>query len=149
MPAGIRTNEGDGVALDIVAYATVYFGYLQQAKMRPSQGFPMRVFVPGCEGNISIKWLMAIKLQAGPAFSREETSKYTDLLKDGQAQMFSLRMGVKSLITTLSGLMTLPRQGVVEISGLAWSGRVWSWEYSQGRRECRRRAQLGRGAAAV
>jgi len=106
------------IALDNVMVAL----YQNGEPLRPSQGFPMRLFVPGCEGNISIKWLTAIKLQAEPAYTREETSKYTDLLKDGQAEMFSLRMGVKSLITTPSGLMTLPRQGVVEISGLAWSG---------------------------
>jgi sulfane dehydrogenase subunit SoxC len=106
------------IALDNVMVAL----YQNGEPLRPSQGFPMRLFVPGCEGNVSIKWLTAIKLQAEPAYTREETSKYTDLLEDGRAEMFSLRMAVKSLITTPSGRMTLPRQGVVEISGLAWSG---------------------------
>lgn len=90
--------------------------------LRPSQGFPMRLFVPGCEGNISIKWLKSIKLQTRAAYTREETSKYTDLLKNGKAEMFSLHMEVKSVITSPSGKMTLPRKGVYEISGLAWSG---------------------------
>jgi len=82
----------------------------------------MRLFVPGCEGNLSIKWLTSLKVQATPAYTREETSKYTDLLSDGRAEMFSLRMGVKSVITSPSGTMTLPRKGVFELSGLAWSG---------------------------
>jgi sulfane dehydrogenase subunit SoxC len=106
------------IALDNVMVAL----YQNGEPLRPAQGFPMRLLVPGCEGNISIKWLSSLKLQAQPAYTREETSKYTDLLPDGRAEMFSLRMGVKSLITTPSGQMTLPRQGVYEISGLAWSG---------------------------
>lgn len=96
--------------------------YQNGEPLRPSQGFPMRLFVPGCEGNISIKWLRSIKLQNRPAYTREETSKYTDLLKSGKAEMFTLRMGAKSVITSPSGKMTLKRRGVYEISGLAWSG---------------------------
>ena len=90
--------------------------------LRPAQGYPMRLFVPGCEGNISVKWLSALKVQKTPAYSREETSKYTDLLKDGTAEMFSLEMEVKSVITSPSGTMQLNRKGVYEISGMAWSG---------------------------
>ena len=66
--------------------------------LRPEQGFPMRLLLPGIEGNASIKWLRRLKLMAAPAFSREETSKYTDLRLDGKAEQFSLRMGVKSII---------------------------------------------------
>jgi sulfane dehydrogenase subunit SoxC len=82
----------------------------------------MRLFVPGCEGNVSVKWLQSIKVQETPAYSREETSKYTDLLKNGKAEMFSLDMEVKSIIVSPSGKMKLDRKGVYEISGLAWSG---------------------------
>lgn len=90
--------------------------------LRPAQGWPMRLFVPGCEGNLSIKWLRSLKVQARPAYTREETSHYTDLLPDGRANMFSLRMGVKSLITSPSGTMQLTRHGIHAVSGLAWSG---------------------------
>lgn len=90
--------------------------------LRPAQGYPMRLLVPGCEGNLSIKWLRSLRVQANPAYTREETSKYTELLPDGRAEMFSLRMGVKSVITSPSGTMRLPKPGVYEISGLAWSG---------------------------
>jgi sulfane dehydrogenase subunit SoxC len=96
--------------------------YQNGEPIRPSQGYPMRLFVPGCEGNISVKWLQRLKVQDTPAYTRDETSKYTDLLKDGTAEMFSLRMEVKSLITSPSGKMQLNRKGVYEISGLAWSG---------------------------
>ena len=84
----------------------------------------MRLFVPGCEGNISIKWLRSLKLSPTPAQTREETSKYTDLLADGTAQQFSLKMEVKSVITSPSGKMQLPAKGIYPITGLAWSGQA-------------------------
>jgi len=90
--------------------------------LRPAQGYPMRLFVPGSEGNVSVKWLHKIKVQQTPAYSREETSKYTDLLKNGKAEMFSFAMQVKSVITSPSGAMVLQRRGIYEVSGLAWSG---------------------------
>jgi sulfane dehydrogenase subunit SoxC len=82
----------------------------------------MRLLVPGCEGNLSIKWLRSLKVTDQPAHTREETSKYTDLLENGMARQFSLRMEVKSVITSPSGKMILPEKGIYEISGLAWSG---------------------------
>ena len=96
--------------------------YQNGEPLRGEQGFPLRLLVPGCEGNLSVKWLRSLQVRKGPAHTREETSKYTDLLKDGSANQFSLRMGVKSVITAPSGKMLLPTHGVYEISGLAWSG---------------------------
>ncbi|MCE7795386.1 sulfite dehydrogenase [Sphingobium sufflavum] len=91
--------------------------------IRPEQGFPMRLFLPGIEGNASVKWLRRLKLMAKPAYSREETSKYSDLLRDGRAELFSLRMGVKSVILKPSLGLDLRGPGYQEISGLAWTGR--------------------------
>lgn len=91
--------------------------------LKPEQGFPMRLLLPGIEGNASVKWLRRLKLMATPAFSREETSKYTDLRADGRAELFSLRMGVKSIILAPSFGFDLADPGVRQISGLAWSGR--------------------------
>lgn len=96
--------------------------YQNGEPLRPAHGYPMRLLVPGCEGNISIKWLTSLKLMDQPAHTREETSKYSDLMTNGIAEQFSLRMEVKSVITTPSGKMALPEKGVYEISGLAWSG---------------------------
>ena len=96
--------------------------YQNGEAVRPEQGFPMRLVNPGFEGNTSIKWLHSIKVTDGPAHSREETSKYTDLLPDGKAEQFTLEMGVKSVITHPSAGMTIWRDGYYEISGLAWSG---------------------------
>lgn len=116
--AGMNRSVPIGLALQDAMIAL----YQNGEPLRRSQGFPLRLLVPGCEGNLSIKWLRSLKLMEQPAQTREETSKYTDLRKDGKAWQFSLRMQVKSLITSPSGRMQLPEQGVYEISGLAWSG---------------------------
>ncbi len=116
--AGMTRSVPLELALDRVLIAL----YQNGEPLRPEQGYPMRLFVPGCEGNISVKWLKRLKLQTSPAYTREETSRYTDLLKDGSAEMFSLAMEVKSVITSPSGKMQLKRKGVYEVSGLAWSG---------------------------
>lgn len=110
------------IPLQLILDSAMVALYQNGEPLRPAQGYPMRLFVPGCEGNISVKWLEAIKVQQTPAYTREETSKYTDLLKDGTAEMFSLEMEVKSVITSPSGKMELNRKGVYEISGMAWSG---------------------------
>ena len=91
--------------------------------IRPEQGYPLRLMVPGCEGNINIKWLRRLEVSDAPFMTREETSKYTDLLPDGKAVQFSLVMEAKSVITSPSGEMTLDGPGFHEITGLAWSGR--------------------------
>jgi sulfane dehydrogenase subunit SoxC len=96
--------------------------YQNGERLRPSNGYPMRLFLPGWEGNMSVKWLRAIKVVDQPAMSREETSKYSDLQKDGSAKLFSFPMGVKSLITNPSSQMQLESQGVYQLSGIAWSG---------------------------
>ncbi|MGH9043053.1 MAG: sulfite dehydrogenase, partial [Acidimicrobiia bacterium] len=90
--------------------------------IRPEQGYPVRLFVPGYEGNMSIKWLRRIEVADAPFMTREETSKYTDLMPDGTALQFSFLMEAKSVITYPSGEMLLRQPGSYEISGLAWSG---------------------------
>ena len=90
--------------------------------LRPSNGYPARLFLPGYEGNTCVKWLRRLELVDQPNMTREETSKYTDPLPDGTARQFSLLMDVKSLITSPAPAMPVER-GWLEISGLAWSGR--------------------------
>jgi sulfane dehydrogenase subunit SoxC len=94
----------------------------QNGERRPEQGYPVRLFLPGWEGNMSVKWLRRIKATDGPTHTKDETSKYTDPLPDGKALQFTYEMGVKSVITRPSSTMTLPRPGLYEITGLAWSG---------------------------
>lgn len=91
--------------------------------LRPSQGYPIRLVLPGWEGNSNIKWLRRLKVGVGPWETREETSKYTDLMPDGTARQFTFVMEAKSVITNPSGGHKLDDQGFHEISGVAWSGR--------------------------
>ena len=92
--------------------------------MRPEQGYPMRLFLPGWEGNISIKWLRRLEVSDKPYYTREETSKYSDLITTtGKSRIFTFTMEAKSVITFPSGEMKLPGAGFYEITGLAWSGR--------------------------
>lgn len=91
-------------------------------RLRPEQGYPLRVFLPGFEGNMSIKWVRSLQLREEPIYSREETSKYTDLLPGGIARQFSFVMEAKSIITAPSGGQKLSSPGFHEITGLAWSG---------------------------
>jgi sulfane dehydrogenase subunit SoxC len=90
--------------------------------LRPEQGYPLRLLIPGWEGNICIKWLRRLELGTAPFMTREETSHYTDLMPDGTARQFTMLMDPKSVITSPSGGQQVAR-GFVEIRGLAWSGR--------------------------
>ena len=96
--------------------------YQNGERLRPSNGYPMRLFLPGWEGNMSVKWLRTIKVTDQPAMTKDETSKYSDLQKDGSAKLFSFPMGVKSVITSPSHGLTLGPAGIYQISGIAWSG---------------------------
>ena len=91
--------------------------------LRPEQGYPLRLVVPGWEGNISVKWLRRLYAVDEPYMVRDETSHYTDLMPDGTARIFTFDMEAKSVITFPSGGHRLPSAGFYEISGLAWSGR--------------------------
>lgn len=91
-------------------------------RLRPEQGYPLRLVVPGYEGNTHIKWLRRLHVTDMPAYSREETAKYTDLMADGRSRKFSFVMECKSLITAPSGTHKLARKGLHEMRGIAWSG---------------------------
>jgi sulfane dehydrogenase subunit SoxC len=91
--------------------------------LRPEQGYPMRLFLPGWEGNANVKWLRRLKVVDQPYMTREETSKYTDLMPDGTARQFTLVMDAKSVVTHPSGGQKLAGPGFHEISGIAWTGR--------------------------
>lgn len=91
--------------------------------IRPEQGYPLRLLLPGYEGNMNVKWLRQIKVVDQPAQAKDETSKYTDLMADGTARQFTFPMGVKSVITHPSGGQKMGAPGFFEIRGLAWSGQ--------------------------
>ena len=92
-------------------------------RLRPEQGYPLRLVVPGYEGVTWVKWLRRLTLASEPLMSRNETARYTELQPDGSARMFTLVMDVKSVITAPTVGLRVPGPGFFEISGLAWSGR--------------------------
>ena len=96
--------------------------YAQNGEMlRAEQGYPLRLFVPGWEGNVSVKWLRRIKVGDQAWNARSETARYTDPMPDGKWRQFSFVMECKSVITRPSGGMSI-KPGLQEIQGFAWSG---------------------------
>jgi sulfane dehydrogenase subunit SoxC len=91
--------------------------------LRPEQGYPLRLVIPGWEGNSNVKWLRRLKLIGQPYMTRDETSKYTDSMPDGTARQFTFVMEAKSVVTFPSGGQKLAGAGWYEVTGLAWSGR--------------------------
>ena len=91
-------------------------------RLRPENGYPVRLFLPGWEGNMNVKWLRRLKVVSAPVMTKDETSRYTDLQADGKSLMFTYPMEVKSVITRPSHGMTVPGPGLHQISGIAWSG---------------------------
>ena len=115
MARSVPVSKGRDDAL--VAYAQ------NGEAIRPEQGFPIRLVLPGYEGNTNVKWLRRLKLGTEQFMTRWETSKYTDPLPGGKVRMFSLEMDAKSLITSPAYPEKLTGPGWWPITGLAWSGR--------------------------
>jgi sulfane dehydrogenase subunit SoxC len=91
--------------------------------LRMEHGYPVRLVVPGWEGNMWVKWLRRIEVTDAAVESREETSKYTDVYEDGTARKWTWVMDAKSVITSPSPQMPISHSaGPMVISGLAWSG---------------------------
>src|SRR5206468_12025425 len=91
--------------------------------LRTEQVYPLLLLLPGWEGNANVKWLRRLKVMNQPAMSREETSKYTDLMPDGTARQFTFDLEAKSIITRPSGGDTMIAGTFCELTGIAWSGR--------------------------
>jgi sulfane dehydrogenase subunit SoxC len=104
------------------AYDDALIAYGQNGEpIRPEQGYPARLFLPGWEGNASVKWLRRIELSDRPFMTREETSKYTEPFANDTARMFSFVMDARSLITSPAYPVILT-PGWVEVNGIAWTG---------------------------
>lgn len=97
--------------------------YQNGERLRPENGYPLRLIVPGWEGITNVKWLRRLHVTDQPAMTRNETAKYTELLPSGKARMFTFVMDAKSLITSPSPGQKMYGPNVYEIRGLAWSGR--------------------------
>ena len=92
--------------------------------LRKEHGYPVRLVVPGWEGNMWVKWLRRVEVTDMPIESREETSKYTDVLENGIARKWTWEMDAKSVVTNPSPQAPIAHgKGPLVITGLAWSGR--------------------------
>ncbi len=118
--AGMTRSVPLEKALDDCIIAT----HMNGERLRPEQGYPARLVVPGWEGNMWVKWIRRIEVGDKPWHHREETSKYTDLMADGKARRFTWEMDVKSVITNPSPQAPITHgKGHTVITGIAWSGR--------------------------
>jgi sulfane dehydrogenase subunit SoxC len=107
-----------------MALADVLVVYGQNGEMlRPEQGYPLRLLVPGVQGVSSVKWLRRLEVGEAPWNTREESLHYVDLLPGGMHRQYTWIQEAKSVITTPSGGQVLLDRGYHEIRGLAWSGR--------------------------
>jgi sulfane dehydrogenase subunit SoxC len=91
--------------------------------MRPENGYPLRLIVPGWTGNINVKWLRRITVVDQPYLTRMDGVGQPTLMPDGKARQLQFVMEAKSVITFPSGGQRLPGPGFYEVTGLAWSGR--------------------------
>jgi len=101
--------------------AMIAYGQNGEA-LRPEQGYPARLLLPGWEGNTNVKWIRRIEVSDGPFMTREETAKYTYPLKEGKISQFNFWIEARSIITFPSYPLRIDK-GWVEIRGLAWSGK--------------------------
>ena len=117
--AGLTRSIPIEHALDDVMVAWAMNGEM----LRPENGYPLRLVVPGAQGVSWVKWLRRIEVGDAPYATREEATQYTDLMPDGLSRQYSLIQECKSVITTPSGGQRLLDKGFFNITGLAWSGR--------------------------
>src|SRR5207249_9869963 len=103
------------------AFDDAMIAYAQNGEaIRPEQGYPARLLLPGWEGNSNVKWIRRIELSDRPVMTREETSKYTDPLANGTARIFSFVMDARSLITYPTDPVSVINDWI-ESHGSAWS----------------------------
>jgi sulfane dehydrogenase subunit SoxC len=124
----VLAEGADGAALtrtipiEMAADVLVAYGQNGEA-LRPEQGYPLRLVVPGVQGVSSVKWLRRIKVGDAPWNTREESLHYVDLLPGGMQRQYTWIQEAKSVITSPSGGQVILDRGYHEITGLAWSGR--------------------------
>jgi sulfane dehydrogenase subunit SoxC len=107
-----------GKALDDAMIAM----YQNGERIQPGQGYPMRLWLPGYEGNMNVKYVRRIMLTDQPGMTYYESRTYSQILPNGKAYQFYFLQEVKSFITSPSPGLTLKEPGYYEISGVAYSG---------------------------
>ncbi|MDP9914460.1 sulfane dehydrogenase subunit SoxC [Variovorax boronicumulans] len=112
------------IPMSLIRSGEVLVAYGQNGEMlRPEQGYPLRLVVPGVQGVSWVKYLRRIELGDQPYGAKDETVHYVDLMPDGQHRQYTSIQECKSVVTTPSGGQMLLDKGFYNITGLAWSGR--------------------------
>jgi sulfane dehydrogenase subunit SoxC len=112
------------IPMELVESGEVFVAYGQNGEMlRPENGYPLRLVVPGVQGVSWVKYLRRIEVGDMPYGTKDETLHYVDLMPSGQERQYTSLQECKSVVTTPSGGQILLDQGYYNISGLAWSGR--------------------------
>ncbi len=112
------------IPMELIERGEVFVAYGQNGEMlRPENGYPLRLVVPGVQGVSWVKYLRRIELGDAPYGAKDEALHYIDLMPDGQHRQYTSIQEVKSVVTTPSGGQVLLDKGFINISGLAWSGR--------------------------
>jgi sulfane dehydrogenase subunit SoxC len=126
----VLAEGGDGssmtrtIPIELIRSGEVLVAYGQNGEMlRPEQGYPLRLVVPGVQGVSWVKYLRRVKLGDMPFATKDETVHYIDLMPDGQHRQYTSIQECKSVVTTPSGGQMLLDKGFYNITGLAWSGR--------------------------
>ncbi|WP_413856731.1 sulfite dehydrogenase [Candidatus Aalborgicola defluviihabitans] len=112
------------IPMELVESGEVIVAYGQNGEMlRPENGYPLRLVVPGVQGVSWVKYLRRIEVGDMPYATKDESIHYVDLMPDGQHRQYTSTQECKSVVTTPSGGQLLLDKGFYNISGLAWSGR--------------------------
>ena len=112
------------IPMEMVENGEVFVAYGMNGEMlRPENGYPLRLVVPGVQGVSWVKWLRRIEVGDQPYATKDEAVHYIDLMPDGLHRQYSSVQECKSVITSPSGGQRLLEKGFYNISGLAWSGR--------------------------
>ena len=122
-------EAADGIAMNISVPVekamddAILALYQNGERIRPENGYPLRLLLPGWEGVTNVKWLRRLQLTDKPVMARNETAKYTELLPSGKTRQFTFEMDAKSLITSPCAGQEMDGPGYYQITGLAWSGK--------------------------
>jgi sulfane dehydrogenase subunit SoxC len=112
------------IPMELIESGEVLVAYGQNGEMlRPENGYPLRLVVPGVQGVSWVKYLRRVEVGDQPWNSKDETLHYVDLMPDGRHRQYTSIQECKSVVTTPSGGQVLLDKGFYNISGLAWSGR--------------------------
>ena len=112
------------IPMSLILSGEVFVAYGQNGEMlRPEQGYPLRLIVPGVQGVSWVKYLRRIEVGDMPYATKDEAIHYIDLQPDGLERQYTSIQECKSVVTTPSGGQVLLDKGFYNITGLAWSGR--------------------------